>query len=165
MDRLADPRSRRSLRRVRAPTGYAADPRRHRLSSAARRRSSASIGESGSGKTVLSRALVNWLPDSLAYTERVASMFAGQDYRSRRPPTSTSGVGRDIAYIGSEAAELARSDHPGRQPDRREAAQRASGMQSDAKCRDRVIELARRGSHSLAQGALTGISRRNSPAA
>jgi peptide/nickel transport system ATP-binding protein len=57
-------------------------------------------GESGSGKTVLSRALANWLPSSLAYTGgRIA--FAGKDILDPRQAVDFR-VGRDIAYIGSK---------------------------------------------------------------
>jgi peptide/nickel transport system ATP-binding protein len=57
-------------------------------------------GESGAGKTVLSRALANWLPGSLAYTSgRIG--FAGKDILDRREAADFR-VGRDIAYIGSK---------------------------------------------------------------
>ena len=57
-------------------------------------------GESGAGKTVLSRALANWLPETLAYRGGTVS-FAGRDIlrESRRGLFRT---GRDIAYIGSK---------------------------------------------------------------
>src|SRR5216684_1657195 len=56
-------------------------------------------GESGAGKTVLSRALANWLPDSLRYRAgRVA--FAGHDIL--KPGVQDVCTGRDIAYIGSK---------------------------------------------------------------
>ncbi len=57
-------------------------------------------GESGAGKTVLSRALANWLPDTLAYRGGTVA-FAGHDIlrESRRGLFRT---GRDIAYIGSK---------------------------------------------------------------
>jgi peptide/nickel transport system ATP-binding protein len=56
-------------------------------------------GESGSGKTVLSRALANWLPETLEYRAgRVA--FAGHDILSAG--AREVGIGRDIAYIGSK---------------------------------------------------------------
>ena len=57
-------------------------------------------GESGSGKTVLSRALANWLPGNLAYTGgRIR--FAGRDILDPREAGDFR-VGRDIAYIGSK---------------------------------------------------------------
>jgi len=57
-------------------------------------------GESGSGKTVLSRALANWLPGSLAYGGGGVA-FAGRDILDRRQSADFR-VGRDIAYIGSK---------------------------------------------------------------
>src|SRR6266478_5144452 len=55
--------------------------------------------ESGAGKTVLSRALADWLPDSLQYRAgRVA--FAGHDIL--KPGVQDVCTGRDIAYIGSK---------------------------------------------------------------
>jgi peptide/nickel transport system ATP-binding protein len=56
-------------------------------------------GESGSGKSVLSRALANWLPESLEYRSgRVA--FAGRDILTSGAQGTR--IGRDIAYIGSK---------------------------------------------------------------
>ena len=56
-------------------------------------------GESGAGKTVLSRALANWLPESLEYRAgRVA--FAGHDILGTGAREVR--IGRDIAYIGSK---------------------------------------------------------------
>ncbi|MDN3272604.1 ATP-binding cassette domain-containing protein [Frankia sp. RB7] len=56
-------------------------------------------GESGAGKTVLSRALANWLPESLEYRAgRVA--FAGHDILGAGAREVR--IGRDIAYIGSK---------------------------------------------------------------
>jgi peptide/nickel transport system ATP-binding protein len=56
-------------------------------------------GESGAGKTVLSRALANWLPESLEYRAgRVA--FVGQDILGAGAQEVR--IGRDIAYIGSK---------------------------------------------------------------
>ncbi|MBR0898987.1 ABC transporter ATP-binding protein [Bradyrhizobium tropiciagri] len=58
------------------------------------------IGESGSGKTLLARALVNWLPPNLRYAGgRV--LFRGQDMLAKRTRTFR---GREMAYIGSNAA-------------------------------------------------------------
>src|SRR3979490_1177688 len=56
-------------------------------------------GESGAGKTILSRELGNWLPESLEYRRgRVA--FAGHDIL--KPGIQEVRTGRDIAYIGSK---------------------------------------------------------------
>ena len=57
-------------------------------------------GESGAGKTVLSRALANWLPETLRYCGGAVA-FANTDILQ----ASRKGlyrVGRDIAYIGSK---------------------------------------------------------------
>src|SRR5260221_9116118 len=58
------------------------------------------FGESGAGKTVLSRALADWLPDSLQYRSG-AIKFAGKD-TLKKGAKDTFRVGRDIAYIGSK---------------------------------------------------------------
>uniref|UniRef100_UPI00056EAD52 ATP-binding cassette domain-containing protein n=3 Tax=Nitrobacteraceae TaxID=41294 RepID=UPI00056EAD52 len=55
-------------------------------------------GESGAGKTVLSRALANWLPQSLAYRSGGVT-FAGQDILGAGAREVR--IGRDIACIGS----------------------------------------------------------------
>jgi peptide/nickel transport system ATP-binding protein len=56
-------------------------------------------GESGAGKTLLSRALANWLPESLEY--RAGSVaFAGHDILGAGAREVR--IGRDIAYIGSK---------------------------------------------------------------
>ena len=57
-------------------------------------------GESGAGKTVLSRALAGWLPDSLRYRSG-GVIFAGED-TLKKSAKGTFRVGRDIAYIGSK---------------------------------------------------------------
>ncbi len=57
-------------------------------------------GESGAGKTVLSRALANWLPESLEYRGGEI-IFAGNDLLTRSGRREVK-VGRDIAYIGSK---------------------------------------------------------------
>ncbi|MFC2252901.1 ABC transporter ATP-binding protein [Labrys portucalensis] len=57
-------------------------------------------GESGAGKTVLSRALANWLPESLTY-RRGSVLFAGKDITGDAAGDNFI-VGRDIAYIGSK---------------------------------------------------------------
>ena len=56
-------------------------------------------GESGAGKTVLSRALANWLPESLEYRAGQVA-FAGHDIL--KPGIQEVRTGRDIAYIGSK---------------------------------------------------------------
>ncbi|MCS3447184.1 MULTISPECIES: ABC transporter ATP-binding protein [Bradyrhizobium] len=56
-------------------------------------------GESGAGKTVLSRALANWLPQSLAYRSGGVT-FAGHDILGAGAREVR--IGRDIAYIGSK---------------------------------------------------------------
>jgi peptide/nickel transport system ATP-binding protein len=56
-------------------------------------------GESGAGKTVLSRALANWLPETLEYRAGQIA-FAGQDIL--KPGPQQVRIGRDIAYIGSK---------------------------------------------------------------
>ncbi|MGA7805841.1 ABC transporter ATP-binding protein, partial [Bradyrhizobium sp.] len=55
-------------------------------------------GESGAGKTMLSRALANWLPESLEYRAGQIA-FAGHDILKAGADVRT---GRDIAYIGSK---------------------------------------------------------------
>lgn len=56
-------------------------------------------GESGAGKTVLSRALANWLPESLEYRSGKVA-FAGHDILGAGAGEVR--IGRDIAYIGSK---------------------------------------------------------------
>src|SRR3984893_2157285 len=56
-------------------------------------------GESGAGKTILSRALANWLPESLPYRGGQVA-FAGHDIL--KPGLQEVRTGRDIAYIGSK---------------------------------------------------------------
>ncbi|WP_338697712.1 ABC transporter ATP-binding protein [Bradyrhizobium sp. 26S5] len=56
-------------------------------------------GESGAGKTVLSRALANWLPESLEYRSGRVT-FAGHDILGAGAREVR--IGRDIAYIGSK---------------------------------------------------------------
>ena len=56
-------------------------------------------GESGAGKTMLSRALANWLPESLRYRSGQV-VFAGRNILSDRRGDVR--IGRDIAYIGSK---------------------------------------------------------------
>lgn len=58
------------------------------------------IGESGSGKTVLSRALVNWIKSPLAITSGSVN-YGGRDLLSL-PDERMAGLrGREIAYIGA----------------------------------------------------------------
>src|ERR1700692_4679867 len=56
-------------------------------------------GESGAGKTVLSRALANWLPESLEYRAGQVA-FAGHDIL--KPGILEVRTGGGIAYIGSD---------------------------------------------------------------
>ncbi len=56
-------------------------------------------GESGAGKTILGRALANWLPGSLRQTGGEV-LFQGRDLRGQGAGAVK--VGRDIAYIGAK---------------------------------------------------------------
>ncbi len=58
------------------------------------------IGESGSGKTVLSRALVNWIAPPLRITGGSVK-FQGRDILKLSAPEMQLLRGRDIAYIGA----------------------------------------------------------------
>jgi peptide/nickel transport system ATP-binding protein len=58
------------------------------------------IGESGSGKTVLSRAMVNWLKPPLAIT-RGSVRYDGRDLLTLPAATMAGLRGREIAYIGA----------------------------------------------------------------
>jgi peptide/nickel transport system ATP-binding protein len=58
------------------------------------------FGESGAGKTILSRALADWLPESLARRSGTIA-FAGRDILAAGA-RGTFRIGRDIAYIGSK---------------------------------------------------------------
>lgn len=59
------------------------------------------IGESGSGKTVLSRALINWVSRPLAISGgRI--LYRGQDLLQLSQPAMQALRGRKIAYIGSD---------------------------------------------------------------
>ena len=59
------------------------------------------IGESGSGKTILSRALVNWIYDPLEITSGTID-FLGADLLKAPADEMQKLRGRDIAYIGSD---------------------------------------------------------------
>lgn len=59
------------------------------------------IGESGSGKTVLSRALVNWVARPLEMTSGEI-LYRGEDLRKMPAQRMQSLRGRSIAYIGSD---------------------------------------------------------------
>jgi len=61
------------------------------------------IGQSGSGKTVLSKALVNWLRPPLRISEG-AIFFRGADLAKLGETEMQKLRGRDIAYIGSDPA-------------------------------------------------------------
>ena len=58
------------------------------------------IGESGSGKTVLSRALVNWLKPPLAITSG-SVRYGGRDLLALPEEEMAALRGREIAYIGA----------------------------------------------------------------
>lgn len=58
------------------------------------------IGESGSGKTVLSRALVNWIKPPLAITGG-SVLYGGRDLLTLSQTEMDRLRGRDIAYIGA----------------------------------------------------------------
>lgn len=59
------------------------------------------MGESGSGKTVLSRALVNWLPDPLKITE--GQVIYNDTDLLQLPQSRMGGLrGTEIAYIGAD---------------------------------------------------------------
>jgi len=95
-------------------------------------------GESGAGKTVLSRALADWLPEGLVY--RAGSVaFAGQNIL-KRGARSTYRIGRDIAYIGSKPQSALDPTQP-------VGVQIAEKLQSvrpewnKRECRDRVMQL------------------------
>jgi peptide/nickel transport system ATP-binding protein len=59
------------------------------------------IGESGSGKTVLSRALVNWIREPLRVTSG-SLLYRGRDLLSLPKIEMERLRGREIAYIGSD---------------------------------------------------------------
>jgi peptide/nickel transport system ATP-binding protein len=94
-------------------------------------------GESGAGKTVLSRALANWLPDSLRYRAgRVA--FAGHDIL--KPGVQDVCTGRDIAYIGSKP----QSSLDPTVPVGAQIAEKLHSVRPEwnpRECRDRVMQL------------------------
>lgn len=58
------------------------------------------IGESGSGKTVLSRALVNWLPGAMSVSAGTI-LFRGEDLATLPAERMRALRGREIAYIGA----------------------------------------------------------------
>ncbi|MGY9011311.1 MAG: ATP-binding cassette domain-containing protein, partial [Rhodobacterales bacterium] len=59
------------------------------------------IGESGAGMTVLSRAIVNWLPNPLAVTKGEI-LFHGKNMSTMSQEASRVLRGKEIAYIGSD---------------------------------------------------------------
>ena len=95
-------------------------------------------GESGAGKTILSRALADWLPENLAY--RAGSVaFAGRDILSR-DARSAYRIGRDIAYIGSKPQSALDPTQPvGVQIAEKLRSVRPEWTWRD--CRDRVMQL------------------------
>ncbi len=61
------------------------------------------IGESGSGLTVLSRSIMNWLPAPLEAT-RGQINFRGRDLLNIAPYETRELHGKEIAYIGSDSS-------------------------------------------------------------
>ena len=58
------------------------------------------IGESGAGKTVLSRALVRWLPSTMRQASG-SMLYRGQDLSALSEPAMAALRGREISYIGA----------------------------------------------------------------
>lgn len=95
-------------------------------------------GESGAGKTVLSRALANWLPESLSY-QSGSVLFAGRDITKGKGAGSFR-IGRDIAYIGSKPQSSLDPTQPvGTQISEKLRSVRPEWTRSE--CHDRVIQL------------------------
>ena len=95
-------------------------------------------GESGAGKTVLSRALADWLPESLSYRGGSVA-FDGKDIL-RRNSRSTYRIGRDIAYISSKPQSALDPTEPvGAQIAAKLHSVRPEWTKGD--CRDRVMQL------------------------
>jgi peptide/nickel transport system ATP-binding protein len=95
-------------------------------------------GESGAGKTILSRALADWLPESLSYRGGSVA-FAGKDILSRDSRSSYR-MGRDIAYIGSKPQSALDPTQPvGVQITEKLRSVRPEWTQKD--CRERVMQL------------------------
>ncbi|CAM5770941.1 ABC transporter ATP-binding protein [Labrys miyagiensis] len=95
-------------------------------------------GESGAGKTVLSRALANWLPESLSYRSG-SVLFAGRDITKGKGAGSFR-IGRDIAYIGSKPQSSLDPTQPvGTQISEKLRSVRPEWTRSE--CHDRVIQL------------------------
>jgi len=94
-------------------------------------------GESGAGKSILSRALANWLPESLSYRSgRI--LFAGKDLL--RKGARDVRIGRDIAYIGSKPQSSLDPTIPvGRQITEKLRCVRPEWSANE--CRERVIQL------------------------
>ncbi len=94
-------------------------------------------GESGAGKTVLSRALANWLPESLEYRGGQVA-FAGHDIL--KPGIQEVRTGRDIAYIGSKP----QSSLDPTIPVGSQIAEKLHSVRPEwnpSECRDRVVQL------------------------
>ncbi len=95
-------------------------------------------GESGAGKTVLSRALAHWLPEGLAYRSG-SVFFAGSDILDRSA-NRTWRIGRDVAYIGSKPQSALDPTQPvGVQIAEKLRSVRPEWTPRD--CHDRVIQL------------------------
>jgi peptide/nickel transport system ATP-binding protein len=95
-------------------------------------------GESGAGKTILSRALADWLPESLRYRGGSVA-FAGKDILGR-DARSTYRIGRDIAFIGSKPQSALDPTQPvGVQITEKLRSVRPEWTGKD--CRERVLQL------------------------
>lgn len=96
------------------------------------------FGESGAGKTVLGRALADWLPTGLTYRGGRID-FAGRDILDRANPAGMM-AGRDIAYIGPKP----QSALDPTQPVGVQIAEKLSAVRPDwrpRECRERVVDL------------------------
>ncbi len=94
-------------------------------------------GESGAGKSILGRALANWLPESLSYRAgRV--LFAGNDLLGKGAEEVR--IGRDIAYVGSKPQSSLDPTVPvGRQIAEKLQCVRPGWTAKE--CRERVVQL------------------------
>ena len=97
------------------------------------------IGESGSGKTVLSRALVNWVHAPLRVTNG-SVLYKGRDLLGLPASEMQRLRGREIAYIGADPGSALDPPVPlgARLVEKRKTV--APGI-SDAKAKARVIEV------------------------
>lgn len=96
------------------------------------------FGESGAGKSVLSRALADWLPETLRY-ENGEILFQGLNILDHSGATNFR-VGRDIAYIGSKPQSALDPTQPvGVQIVEKLRSVRPEWSVSE--CKDRVLKL------------------------